>query len=137
MNIASLSEYDVDDVVALWREVDLTRPWNDPVADYRRAMEGPTSTVLGATDDGRLVGSIMVGHDGHRGWVYYLAVRAVEQRHGVGTALMSAAEAWLRERGAVKVQLMLRSENTATRHFYDALGYEFNDVSVLSRRLDH
>src|SRR5262249_54570623 len=66
-----------DDRVAaaeLWAAVELTRPWNDPLVDFDRAIEGPTSTVLGLRDDGNIVGTVMVGHDGHRGWIYYLAV---------------------------------------------------------------
>ena len=76
MQISDLPADHTDDAVALWRETGLTRPWNDPYADLARALAGPTSTVLGAQDaDGCLVGTVMVGHDGHRGWVYYLAVR--------------------------------------------------------------
>jgi len=78
----------------------------------------------------------MVGHDGHRGWVYYLAVGEVHQREGIGSELMSAAEEWLRKNGAVKVQLMVRSENDSVLNFYGSVGYESNDVKVLSRWLE-
>ncbi len=78
----------------------------------------------------------MVGHDGHRGWVYYLAVGKAHQREGIGSELMSAAEEWLRKMGAVKVQLMVRSENEMVLNFYGRVGYETSDVKVLQRWLE-
>ena len=78
----------------------------------------------------------MVGNDGHRGWVYYLAVAKAHERRGIGSELMRAAEEWLRIRGAVKVQLMVRSANEPALDFYDRVGYEHNDVKVLSRWLE-
>jgi ribosomal protein S18 acetylase RimI-like enzyme len=136
---AMIEELGTDDVLAvtsLWEEVGLTRPWNDPESDYRRAHQGLTSAVLGLKESGTLIGTVMVGHDGHRGWVYYLAVRPDHQRKGFGGELMSAAEVWLRHRGAVKIQLMVRSENQATRQFYEQAGYEKSDVTVLARWLN-
>jgi hypothetical protein len=74
MAIEGLEPTDAADAAALWEATGLTTPWNDPLADFERALRGPTSAVLGMREDGRLVGTAMVGHDGHRGWVYYLAV---------------------------------------------------------------
>jgi Acetyltransferases len=124
-------------VVELWQETGLTRPWNDPDADLQRAMAGPTSTILVARDDaGSLLGTAMVGHDGHRGWVYYLAVQPSHQRQGVARALMSACEDWVRERGVLKIQLMVRHSNQDVIAFYNALGYVDGEVVVLGRFLD-
>lgn len=123
-------------VVALWRRCGLTRPWNDPDGDLAMALKTPTSTVLVATDGEQLTGSVMVGFDGHRGWVYYLAVGPEMRRAGLGRALMAAAETWLRERGAPKLQLMVREGNGAALGFYAALGLEVQPVVVLGRRLD-
>ena len=136
MHIEDLSPADLDAATALWEEAGLTRPWNPPAADFRRALDGPTSTVLGTFLAGRLAGTVMVGHDGHRGWVYYLAVTGSERGTGLGRRLMQAAEAWLVERGAVKLQLMVRESNTAVTGFYDRLGYTAADVRVLAKRLD-
>jgi ribosomal protein S18 acetylase RimI-like enzyme len=123
--------------VELWHETGLTRPWNDPDADLRRAMAGSTSTVLAAlNDDGSLLGTAMVGHDGHRGWVYYLAVQPSRQRQGVARGLMSACEGWVRERGVLKIQLMVRHSNVDVIAFYTALGYVDGEVVVLGRILD-
>lgn len=123
-------------MIALWEEAGLTRPWNPPAADLQRSLDTPTSTVLGGYLDDQLVGTVMVGHDGHRGWVYYLAVADAHRGSGFGRVLMQAAEAWLIGRGAVKLQLMVRETNTAVVGFYDRLGYADADVRVLAKRLD-
>jgi ribosomal protein S18 acetylase RimI-like enzyme len=136
MDVVELTGDDAASAAALWADVGLTRPWNDAAADFQRALDGPTSAILGLRHDGELVGTVMVGHDGHRGWVYYLAVAETHQRVGLGSELMRAAEEWLRTRGAVKVQLMVRSENESALEFYGRVGYESNDVQVLSRWLE-
>ena len=92
MQICDLTSMDIEAAAALWRQAGLTRPWNPPELDLRRALDGHTSTVLGAFDDERLVGTVMVGHDGHRGWVYYLAVDESRRGTGLGKRLMTAAE---------------------------------------------
>jgi ribosomal protein S18 acetylase RimI-like enzyme len=135
MQFRDLTSVDVEAAVSIWQEAGLTRPWNPPELDLRRALEGPTSTVLGGFDGERLVGTAMVGHDGHRGWVYYLAVAEDQRGSGLGRRLMLAAERWLRERGAVKVQLMVRSTNEAVLGFYEHLGYEDAEVQVRSKWL--
>jgi ribosomal protein S18 acetylase RimI-like enzyme len=123
--------------VALWEECGLTRPWNDPRADLARALGGPSSTVLAdVSPGGDLRGTAMVGHDGHRGWVYYLAVAPAARRSGVGRALMAAAEDWVGAQGIPKLMLMVRSSNTAVLGFYEQLGYVVEDTAVLGRRLD-
>jgi ribosomal protein S18 acetylase RimI-like enzyme len=134
--IGDLAEDEIEDAVALWEACGLTRPWNDPRADARLALAGPSSTILALRDAGRLVGSVMVGHDGHRGWVYYLAVSRAEQKRGLGAELMRAAEQWIIARGMPKLQLMVRADNAAAVGFYHAIGYQTEAVSVLSRRFD-
>ena len=83
-----------------------------------------------------MIGSVMVGHDGHRGWVYYLAADPVQRRAGIGRALMRAAEDWLKARGVRKLELMVRSSNSAVLEFYGRIGYETEPVVVMSRWLD-
>ena len=122
-------------MVALWHACGLTRPWNDPDADFARAVSGATSAVLVLREDARIVGSAMVGSDGHRGWIYYLAVTPERRRSGHGRALMVAAEAWLRARGVPKVQLMVRAGNEAALGFYAALGFEKQEVVTLGKFL--
>ena len=122
--------------VALWQQTGLTRPWNDPDADLRRAMAGTASTVLAAVDREALLGTAMVGHDGHRAWVYYLAVTPTKQGSGLGRRLMRACEEWARTWGVPKLQLMVRADNCAAVAFYQRLGYLDAQVTVLGRRLD-
>ena len=123
-------------IIALWEACGLTRPSNPPKADLARALDGPSSTILISRVAGVIVGSIMVGHDGHRGWVYYVAVAPDARRGGIGRALMEAAEVWLRARGAPQIQFMVREGNDDARSFYEALGYPVQPVAVLGRMLD-
>jgi ribosomal protein S18 acetylase RimI-like enzyme len=126
-----------EQAVALWQECGLTRPWNDPHADLSRALSGESSTVLAVVSEDVLLGTAMVGHDGHRGWVYYLAVSPAARGSGLGRELMAAAEEWVAARGIPKIQLMVRTSNEQVRGFYDRLGYEVQDTVVLGRRLDN
>jgi ribosomal protein S18 acetylase RimI-like enzyme len=135
-DVRPLGESDRGGAVALWQATGLTRPWNDPVADFDRALAGPTSTVLGAFALGTLVGTVMTGHDGHRGWVYYLAVDPNLRGGGVGRLLMAAAEGWLGERGVPKLNLMVRHDNAAALAFYVRLGYADGAVTVLGKFLE-
>jgi ribosomal protein S18 acetylase RimI-like enzyme len=129
------TQEDAEDVVGLWHLCGLTRPWNDPAADFARAIAGPTSAILLSRDDGALIASVMVGHDGHRGWVYYLATSPERRREGFGRVMMTAAEDWLRERGVPKIQLMVRDGNAEALAFYEALGLERQPVTTLGRFL--
>jgi ribosomal protein S18 acetylase RimI-like enzyme len=121
--------------VRLWVDAGLTRPWDDPAVDFDRALASAQSAVLGLFDDGTLAGTVMVGDDGHRGWVYYLAVDVAHRRSGVGAALVAAAENWMVARGVVKANLMVRHSNNSTLDFYGNLGYTDGEVTVLSHWL--
>ncbi|MCH1883393.1 GNAT family acetyltransferase [Agrococcus sp. ARC_14] len=134
--VEALGHGDAGAAIALWHATGLTRPWNVPETDFARAVDGATSAVLGIRDGDALVATAMVGHDGHRGWVYYLAVDPARQRQGLGAALMRAAEAWIVAAGGVKLQLMVRAGNDGVLDFYRALGYDDQGVTVLGRRLD-
>ena len=127
---------DEEDVVTLWKRCELTRAWNDPYKDIKFATEGQTSTILVGHAEGRLVAAVMAGHDGHRGVLYYLAVDPAFQKRGFGKAAVGAAEAWLRERGVWKINLMVRSENEKAGRFYERLGYAVNPVTSFGKRLD-
>lgn len=126
---------DASRVVALWKQTELVRPWNDPRADLEQARTCLSSDVLVAVEGSTIVGTVMVGHDGHRGWVYYLAVDPVHNRGGVGRLLMQSAEEWVRRRGIKKMNLMVRGGNFGALGFYDALRYEAQDVVTLGRWL--
>ena len=128
-----ITDADVDQVVELWRACGLIRPWNDPHLDIADARAGDTSTILVARADGRVAASAMAGHDGHRGWLYYVAVAPGLQSTGLGRAAVVAAEAWLVARGARKIQLMVRTTNTDVLGFYARLGYADQECTVLGR----
>lgn len=135
MVIRQLATGDREAALRLWGRTGLTRPWNDPVADFERAAAGPASAVLGGFVGDELMATAMVGHDGHRGWVYYLAVVQHQRNSGHARSLMAACEGWLRARSIPKLNLMVRVSNEAAAAFYDALGYETDSVVVRSKRL--
>ncbi|MFC4555248.1 GNAT family acetyltransferase [Georgenia faecalis] len=135
MQVAPLSPDDVEAALALWDAVGLTRPWNDARSDLLRAMRGPDSTVLGGYGPaGALIATAMVGHDGHRGWVYYVAVTPERRGEGHARQIMRACEEWVRDQQIPKLQLMVRTDNHDVVGFYEALGYETSEVTVLGRR---
>jgi hypothetical protein len=134
--ITAIEDADVPAVVALWERCALTRPWNDPAADIALARRGQNSTILLGREDERIVASAMVGHDGHRGWVYYVAVDPDRQGHRLGRAIMNAAEDWLRQAGIAKLQLLVRQENARASAFYETIGYDEAPVAVFAKWLD-
>jgi ribosomal protein S18 acetylase RimI-like enzyme len=132
--IAPLTTAEAEQAVALWRAAELVRPWNDPHADLALALNGVSSTILAARDGARVVGTVMVGHDGHRGWLYYLAVATSHRGRGIGRDMVAAAEAWLIARSVPAVQLMVRDDNVAAAGFYRAIGYDRRAVIVMGKR---
>jgi ribosomal protein S18 acetylase RimI-like enzyme len=134
--IAPIADADIPDVIALWQACGLTRPWNDPASDIALARREPNSTVLIGRDGGAIVATAMVGHDGHRGWVYYVATDPERRSRGYGRAIMHAAEDWLRAAGMAKVQLMVRRENERAGAFYQSIGYAESQTIVFAKWLD-
>ena len=126
---------ETDAVVALWHAVGLTRPWNDPHLDIERKLAVQPELFLVADEGGVVVGTVMAGYDGHRGWLYYLASAPDRRGEGIARTLVADAEARLRAMGCPKVQLMVRPENEAARGFYDALGYEPFETWSTGKRL--
>ena len=134
--IADIADADVAAVIALWQACGLTRPWNDPASDIALARRGPHSTILIGRDTGAMVATAMVGHDGHRGWVYYVAADPERRGKGYGRAIMNAAEDWLCAAGIAKLQLLVRRENAKAGAFYQSIGYEEQPTIVFARWLD-
>lgn len=125
---------DEDTVIALWERCNLVVPHNDPHRDLAFARAVENAEVLVGVSLDRLIATVMVGHDGHRGWLYYVAVDPDRQGRGFGSAVVNAAEAWLSERGVPKAQLMIRDTNTKVRDFYTALGWTEEPRIVMSHR---
>ena len=136
MRIRPFTTDDQAEVVALWEACELTRPWNDPATDIAIKVDHSPDLFLVAEEDGRVIGTVMVGYEGHRGWINYLAVHPARQRGGLGRALMSEAEAQLAQRGCPKVNLQVRTSNTGALGFYAALGYHHDESVSLGKRLD-
>lgn len=125
-----------DDVIALWRECGLLVPQNDPAKDIERKLKvDPDLFLIGLLDD-CVVASVMGGYEGHRGWINYLAVKPSQQRKGYGQAIMQTVEDLLRQKGCPKINLQVRSTNSAVVQFYSALGYDDNHVIGLGKRLE-
>jgi ribosomal protein S18 acetylase RimI-like enzyme len=137
IEIRPFAPADEDAVVALWEAAGLTRPWNDPHRDIARKLQVRPEWLLVAEAGTVIVGTVMAGYDGHRGWVNYLAVSPTRRRAGLGRALMAEAERMLAEAGCPKVNLQLRAGNDEALAFYAALGYARDDVVSLGRRLEH
>ena len=128
---------DRDALVSLWSICELTRPWNDPNRDIDRKLARDAENLLVLDDDGRLIGSVMVGYEGHRGWVNYLAVHPDRRRQGLGRLLMDAAERRLRDLGCPKVNLQVRASNEAAKDFYRRIGYSVDEAVSFGKRLEH
>lgn len=136
LTIRAAAADDEPAVIALWRACDLIATYNDPAIDFAFARAGACSDVLvGADEEGLIKGSVMVGHDGHRGWLYYVASDPDARGQGIGRQMVTAAEDWLRERGIVKAQLLVRETNTKVVSFYERLGFETAPRVVMSKWL--
>ena len=135
LKVRPYRESDQDVVVALWRECGLVRPWSDPVKDVRRKLGIQRDLFLVGSTEGRLVATIMVGYEGHRGWVNYLSVAADCRRRGFGRILMDEAESRLRSLGCPKINLQIRRSNAGAVAFYRSIGYAQDDVVSMGKRL--
>ena len=134
--IAPIADADIPDVIALWQACGLTRPWNDPAADIAMSRREPNSAVLIGREGDVIVATAMLGHDGHRGWVYYVAVDPDRRTKGYGRTIMTAAETWLRAAGIAKLQLLVRRENAKAGAFYQSIGYAEAQTIVFAKWLD-
>lgn len=123
-------------VIALWQACGLVRPQNDPQKDIARKLRVNPEWFLVAEEDGRVVGSVMAGYEGHRGWINYLAVAPAARKRGVGRALVLEAERVLRAAGCPKINLQVRPENKETIAFYEAVGFSVEGAVSLGKRLE-
>ncbi len=136
LDIRGYREGDRDAVVGLWEACGLRTSWNDPDEDIALFQSAPSGEILVGETKGRIAATVAVGHDGHRGWAYYLAVDPAKRGKGFGAAIMREAEAWLSERGVPKIQLLIRERNLDVKRFYARLGYQPNPCHIMQRWLD-
>jgi ribosomal protein S18 acetylase RimI-like enzyme len=135
MQIRCYDEADEAAVIALWREVlPDSAPHNDPATAIRKKLEFGRELFFVAVE-GSLLGTAMGGYDGHRGWIYSVAVNPAHRGRGIGSALIRRVEAALAERGCLKVNLQVRSPNAGVVAFYQKLGFEVDERVSLGKRL--
>ncbi len=135
MKIRRYQPGDRDAVIALWTDCELVRPWNDPQKDINRKLADSAELFFVGTDNDRIIATIMVGYEGHRGWVNYLAVSPQSRGQGLGRELMTHAEQVLLEMKCPKLNLQVRETNTAVLEFYRSIGYEVDAAVSLGKRL--
>jgi ribosomal protein S18 acetylase RimI-like enzyme len=123
-------------VVALWRRCNLVRPTNDPHKDIRRKLRVRPDLFLLGIVDGEIVASVMVGYEGHRGWLNYLAVAPEHQRKAFGRTIVEEAERLLRKEGCPKINLQVRTSNQSALEFYRHIGYAVDEVVSMGKRLE-
>lgn len=133
--IRAIRPNDTQAVVDLWETAGLTRPWNDPHQEIDLKLAVDDGLFLVAEEQGRIVGTAMGGYDGHRGWIYSVAVQPDERGRGIGAGLVTELETRLAGKGCLKVNLQVRTENTAVIDFYQRLGYGHDHVIGLGKRL--
>ena len=136
LQVREIVDSDVDSIISLWHAAGVSRPWNNPDVDIAFARRDVHSTILVGHVGARLVVTAMIGEDGHRGWVYYVATDPDLRGRGFGRQIMDAAEAWLAARGVWKVQLLVRADNAQAVAFYDHLGYKDTRTTCLQKVLD-
>jgi ribosomal protein S18 acetylase RimI-like enzyme len=134
--VRPFKESDEARVLELWMFAGLIRAWNDPKKDIQRKLKVQRELFLVAELEGVVVGVVMAGYEGHRGWVNYLAVDIGQRRRGIGSALMRDAERRLRLLGCPKINLQVRAENAEVQAFYAALGFKNDEVVSLGKRLE-
>ena len=135
MHIRPYQETDEATVVALWQACGLTRAWNDPHKDIARKLQVQRELFLVGEADGQVIATAMAGYDGHRGWINYLAVLPAQRGQGLGTALVRHIEQQLLAMGCPKLNLQVRTGNTAVLDFYRHLGYAQDESVSLGKRL--
>lgn len=123
-------------VVALWRACGLVVPWNDPKEDIDLKVDFQPDLFLVACEANEVVGTVMAGYDGHRGWINYLAVHPERRRDGLGRRLMDEAETALRALGCPKINLQVRATNADVVAFYEQIGFHREETLSMGKRLD-
>ncbi len=134
-SIREAYNFDIDNIIAIWQEAGLIRLWNNPANDIKNCLENETSTILLLCSQEQVIGTAMIGYDGHRGWLYYFAIKKQFQGKGLGKKLLKEAEIWLKNKNVGKLNLMVRESNQSVLAFYQNSGYKNDEVITLSKWL--
>ncbi len=136
LRIRPYGREDEREVIALWIACGLVVPQNNPRRDIERKLRVRPEWFLVGEHAGRIVATCMVGYEGHRGWINYLAVHPDCQRQGYARQIMAEAERLLREAGCPKINLQIRATNTGVIAFYKSIGYRIDEVVSMGKRLE-
>ncbi|PXA03337.1 GNAT family acetyltransferase [Coraliomargarita sinensis] len=136
MKIRPYEDSDEQAIVQLWFDCGLVAPQNNPICDIQRKLKVNPEWFLVGLKEEEIVASCMVGYEGHRGWINYLAVKPCEQRKGYAKRIMEEAERLLREAGCPKINLQVRSTNLEVIKFYESIGFSDDSVTSLGKRLE-
>jgi ribosomal protein S18 acetylase RimI-like enzyme len=126
---------DEQEVIDLWIKCNLVKPWNNPKLDIMRKLKIDKDLFLVGTVEDKIIASVMGGYEGHRGWINYLCVDPAFQRKGFGRLIMEMVEEKIKLKGAPKVNLQIRTENTEVINFYKSIGYKIDEVVSMGKRL--
>jgi ribosomal protein S18 acetylase RimI-like enzyme len=136
LSIVTYQQSHFESVRRLWHEAfPNDPPWNAAELAIPAKLKMQPDLLLVATARSFVVGSIMAGYDGHRGWLYAVAVLQSHRRQGIGAALVREAEARLAAMGCTKINLQVRSSNIAVVNFYQSLGYEVEERVSMGKRI--
>jgi len=135
LTIRPYTSEDQDAVIALWEACGLVVPQNDPRRDIQTKIQFQPNLFLVAMAEDRLVGTVMAGYEGHRGWINYLAVAPAQRRRGIAKKMMASAEKKLHALGCPKINLQVRRTNTTVINFYRAIGFMEDEVISFGKRL--
>ena len=134
LTIRPYSVADLSNVVALWHTCGLVVPANDPQTDIHLKEAFQPGLLVGRLED-TVVATVMVGYEGHRGWLNYLAVAPQYRRRGIGRQMVQAAEQRLKQMGCPKINIQIRTSNRDVIIFYRQLGFSEDDVISMGKRL--
>ena len=136
LHIRSYRAEDEEAVIALWTACNLVVSHNDPKKDIRRKLRVNPEWFLIGEENSFIVATCMVGYEGHRGWINYLAVSPGVRRQGIASLMMQEAERLLRKAGCPKINLQIRSTNSQVIEFYKSLGFKVDEVTSMGKRLE-
>ena len=134
-NITIFEDKHRTQVIDLWKKCNLIKSWNDPNKDIDRKLKVNDNLFLIVEFNKVIIGSAMIGYDGHRGSLYYLAVDPKHQSKGVGKMLMKEIEKRLIEVGCPKINIFIRNSNIEVKEFYQSIDYEEQNCLVYGKRL--
>jgi ribosomal protein S18 acetylase RimI-like enzyme len=135
MKIRKYKSKDKTELIQLWASCNLVSPKNNPEKDIDRKLKNESGWIFIGEEDGKIVASAMVGYEGHRGWINYLAVLPAFQMKGFGRQLVEKAENELWKIGCPKINLQIRNGNTSVIKFYERLGFIKDEVVSMGKRL--